>query len=246
MKQTLQQILALQDVNRRIEQFHRDADALSADVRGQQRLLAEKKRRAEQAHQQRLDAARQADATELRIEEAEEEVQRLRTQLNVTRHQDEYDVIRQSILSHQADIQKWEDEGLKALQSVDELTGEQERLAQEAREAEQELRQMEARGATQQQELDRRAAELEREREELRNQINPDVLSAYDRLSGHHHGLPLARVRDRVCLGCYTRITKQTENRLMHGEEIVYCHSCGRMLMLDEAERAGQTADIGQ
>jgi predicted nucleic acid-binding Zn-ribbon protein len=232
MKQTLERISALQDLNRQIEQLQREAEMLSIDVRNLERQLEERKRRAAQAHQQRRDALRQADAVQMKISEAEADIARLKGQLNVTRNQKEYDIIRHAILSRQADVQKWEDDGLAALQTVDELAKEEARLAEEVRRAEGELTATKGQVAEQQAELDRRMADLREERDGVRRDINPNVLSAYERLTSHHRSRALAEVRNRICQGCYTRITKQTENLLMRGDEIVYCHSCGRMLML--------------
>ncbi len=140
MKETLAKIQTLQDIGRQVERLRRDAHALSIDVQNRERLLEEKRRRAEHMHQQRMDNAKTADATQLQIEEAEANIARLKVQLNVTRNQKEYDAIQRGILSNQADIQKWEDEGLVALQAVDELAEEERHLAAETLQAEQELR----------------------------------------------------------------------------------------------------------
>jgi len=234
MKQTLGQIHALQDLDREIERLARQADALGLAARNQERIVDEKRRRAQQAHEQRIQAIRRADATDLKIKEAEAEVARLKGQLNLTRNQKEYDAIQHGILSRQADLRKWEDEGLAALQSVDDLTQEEARLGEEVRQAEQVLAELNAQASEQRGGLDQRAAELQQERDRIRQQVNPEVLSAYERLTGHRGSSALAEVRDRICQGCFTRITKQTENLLLRGEAIVYCHSCGRMLMLVE------------
>jgi len=234
MKQTLEKIHELQNVDREIERFRHDAEALNLDVRNQERQVEEKRRRAQQAHEQRLQAIRRADATDLRIKEADAETTRFKGQLNLTKHQKEYDAIRHAILTRQADIRKWEDEGLAALQGVDDLSQEEARLAEEVRQAEQVLAEAAAQVAGQQTTLQQRVDELQQERARIREQINAGVLRAYDRLAGHHISRALAQVKDRICQGCHTRITKQTENLLMRGDEIVYCHSCGRMLMLVE------------
>jgi predicted nucleic acid-binding Zn-ribbon protein len=232
MKQTMEQILALQELNAQIEQQRRDARMLEVDLRNQERLLQERRRRAEQAHGERLEAAKRADAVQRHIEEAEGEVRRLQVQLNTAHSNREFAALQQSIASHLADIQKQEDECLTALQRADELADEERRLKEEVAQAEAELEQMREQIADQRAEMDHRLDRLERERDALRDQVNPAALSAYDRITGHHNGQPLAEVRGRVCQGCYTRITKQTENLLMRGDEIVYCHSCGRMLKL--------------
>ncbi|MHC4591873.1 MAG: zinc ribbon domain-containing protein [Planctomycetota bacterium] len=232
MKESLEHIQLLQDTSRQIEQLRRDAEMLDADEKNRQRVLQEMNRRAEQARQQRLEATKLADATQLQIEQAEGEIARLGVQLNVTKHQKEYDAIQHSILSHRADIQKWEDEELTALQTVDDLALEEKRLAEEVGQAEQDVQKTREDVAAQKAELKRRVADLDQERQRLRQQVSPAVLSAYERLTGRYGSRALVEVKNRICQGCFTRITKQTENLLMRNDKVVYCHSCGRMLVL--------------
>lgn len=234
MKQTLEQIRQLQQLAQRLEQLRHDRDMLAVDVRNQQRVCDEKQRRAEQAHRQRMEATKQADSTQMEIQKAEEEIGRLNLQLNALRSQKEYDALRHTILSRQADIQKWEDEGLVALQTADEMAGDEKRMAQETEAARKELEAVKARVAEDERELAEKIDRVEREVAAVRNGIPAGPLAAYDRLGGHTRSQPLALVKARVCQGCHTRITKQTENLLMRGHEIVYCHSCGRMLMLED------------
>ena len=234
MKQALGQLKQLQELTEQVEQVRRDKEALAVDVRNQQRVCEEKRRRTDQAHQQRIQTTMRADETQVNIQQAEAEIGRLNVQLNAVRHQKEYDALQHSILSHRADIQKWEDEGLASLQATDELNRDERRLSQEAAAAEQELERIEQRIAEQDSRLALRIEQLARDREALRESIDRGALAAYDRLCGRTRSNPLASVKHRICQGCFTRITKQTENLLMRGHEIVYCHSCGRMLMLDE------------
>ncbi|MFO8006279.1 MAG: C4-type zinc ribbon domain-containing protein [Candidatus Brocadiia bacterium] len=234
MKQTLRKVQQLQEVTRQLAQTRRDRERLALDVDNQARLLEQKRKRAEQAHQQRLDSTKKADAAQLRIEKAEKDVERLQVQLNVTRHQREYDTIRHSIVSHQADIRKWEDEALQALTTADELSDEEDSLQTEVKEAEAELERVKAEVAAQREQYDREIEQLEAERQRLRDEVDPDVLSTYDRLAVSHPDNALVEVRNRICQGCFTRITKQTENLLMRDSRLVRCHSCGRILILTD------------
>jgi len=236
MKQTLKKIQALQTLTQQVDQLRRDRRMLAVDVRNQQRVCEEKKRRSQQVHVQRLDAAKHADQTQMGIQKAEQEIERLNVQLNTTRHQKEYDAIQHSMLSHRADIQKCEDEGLEALTAVDDLARQEEVLTEEMGQAEKELEGIARRVSEREEVLDARIAQLEAERDEARSQVNPVVLAAYERLLTRTRSRPLAPVKQRICQGCFTRITKQTENLLMRGQEVAYCHSCGRMLMLGDEE----------
>jgi predicted nucleic acid-binding Zn-ribbon protein len=233
IRYTLEQIQALQHTTEQVARLRHDREMLDVDVRNQRRLLEDTKRRAAQAHERRLELTRQADAAQISIQQAEQEIERLNTQLNMARHQKEYDAFQKSVLSHRADIQRWEDQCLTALQTVDELAAEEKRLAEEVAQAESRLAQVEADVVGQREALSEQIADLDARAEHVRSKIAPGVLTAYDRIAGRKQ--PLATVKNRVCQGCFTQITKQSENLLMRGQEIVYCSSCGRMLVLEDA-----------
>jgi len=235
MRETLEKVRALQEINSRIDQLRADRDRLSIDVRDQAALLQQKKQEAEEVHGRRIELTKKADRAQLRIEEAEQENRELKSKLNVVSSQKEYDAVQHMIHSHEADIQKWEDEALSALQTVDDLNLEEKRLARQIEEADSELQSIRARVREQTEEHNRRIEQLERQREQTRRDIDDHVLAAYDRLAVRHPHNALAEVKNRVCSGCYTQITKQTEVLLMRDEKLVYCHSCGRMLMLQDA-----------
>lgn len=238
LRQILSQIADLQALNSDIQREKKDRDSLRLDVERQQALLKELTRRVDEGKERKIAGQKAADALELKVREHEDTVARLDVQLNVTKHQDEYDKIRQSIASHKADIAKWEDEELELLQQTDDLKREEATLAAQLAEAGEGLQRVERTVAERAAQHDQRISELQQQRDALEAHIDPRVLNAYRRVAGSRDESALAEVKSRICQGCHTTITKQTENLLLHDAEIVYCHSCGRILMLAEGETA--------
>jgi len=70
------------------------------------------------------------------------------------------------------------------------------------------------------------------ERDTVRPQIDAQTLRLYDRLRSTREGLAVAEVRQRTCQGCRVSMTAAAEQRLRHGEGIITCQSCGRILYL--------------
>ena len=237
VRESLEQLQRMQDIATRIAQNRRDTEMLEVDVRNQQRLLEDRKRRAAQAHERRMAASRQADSAQLSIQQAEGQIKQLNRQMNAVRHNRDMEALQKSIASHRADILRWEDQCLSALTSVDELEREEERLAGEIAQAEKDLENVKGGVAEQKARFEHELADLQRRFQEVRSEIQPGVVDAYERLTNSNLKSPLATVKGRVCQGCFTQITKQTENLLMRGSEVVYCHSCGRMLMLEDELR---------
>jgi len=238
LKQTFDQLIELQAINTGITRHQKDKDALHLDVDQQRRVAEDVAKRRDELKAQQLESLKKADALELKIREAEEENRKLQVQLNTTKRQADYDVIRNSILSRQADISRWEDEALELLQRVDDIRREAAELDKRLTDEKQALQQIEQRVAHETAEYDRRIGELTQQRDGLRGTINDGILQVYDRLARSRGVTAIVRVKKRICQGCFTSLPKQTENELMRGTEIVYCHNCGRMLMLDEVSDA--------
>jgi len=236
MNESLEHLRDFQLVSKEITQLSHDAEMLGLDIANQERVVRERERRVEQCHEARLEAAKKADAVQMQIEEAEADKDRLRVQLNTTKSNTEFQKIRKAMASRDADIDRWSDEALTALQQADELREQEQATAAELDAAREELERIRQRVAAELEALKRRIAELAAGRDEIAGQIRPEVLAAYERLVDSRADSALAEVKDRVCQGCFTRITKQTENLLMRGNELVFCHSCGRILMLPDDE----------
>lgn len=68
------------------------------------------------------------------------------------------------------------------------------------------------------------------EREQVRAGIEPSALRTYDRLRSTREGLAVAEVRQQTCQGCRVTLTGAQEHRVRHGDTLVTCQSCGRIL----------------
>jgi uncharacterized protein len=69
-------------------------------------------------------------------------------------------------------------------------------------------------------------------REALRGTIDAAALRLYDRLRTTRGGQAVAEVKQRTCQGCRVSLTAAYEQRLRHGDALVTCQSCGRILYL--------------
>jgi uncharacterized protein len=75
----------------------------------------------------------------------------------------------------------------------------------------------------------RQQAQLKKQIEAARQDLDPVYLRQYDRLRSSKGGLAVAEIRQRICQGCRVALTTSEEHRL-RGDALVTCSSCGRII----------------
>lgn len=64
----------------------------------------------------------------------------------------------------------------------------------------------------------------------LRGQLDASTLRTYDNLRKSRGGLAVAELRQRTCQGCRVGLPVGVEQRVRHGDALITCQSCGRIL----------------
>lgn len=90
-----------------------------------------------------------------------------------------------------------------------------------------------------------RITKLSGRRTGLTSQLEPDTLSAYERIRRRGGGLAFVAVKERRCSACKMVVPHQIYVQLRKGDDILACESCGRLLFWtghfpeeEEAEKA--------
>jgi predicted nucleic acid-binding Zn-ribbon protein len=74
--------------------------------------------------------------------------------------------------------------------------------------------------------------ELEKERKELAEKMDEDVLGRFERLFVSKGDSAIVAIEHGVCTGCHMKLTIATVKAAEGGKEIVNCEQCGRILYI--------------
>jgi uncharacterized protein len=228
----LEQLLILQDRQQKIRQIENEIKNLPLQRKHLESQLAESAAS--------LDAiklrARQVEVDrkklELDVGTRNESITRLKTQQYQTRKNDEFQAMGNEIKRYEDEIRKLEDQELELMEQGDKLKIEvaaEEKKATATRDSI--TRQMNDLGEKSKV-LESRLQELEKERKELAEKMDEDVLGRFERLFVSKGDSAIVAIEHGVCTGCHMKLTIATVKAAEGGKEIVNCEQCGRILYI--------------
>ena len=247
MRRELELLKELQALDRRCRE-------LELRQRRHPQAMAEARRESD-AKRTALDELKQAsitlqktvDAKYLNLKEVEAKIDKVVTQLNQTKTNKEYSALLSQKGADEADKSRLEDEILMLMGKVEDakkgMQAATQRFAQEnkafdefMRKADEEMKSAEA-----------QFAELKAQRDQLRAQVPAEWVDPYERLLQRRDGVALVGALRRVpearsadtteiwtCQGCFMKLRPETMAQLKKGGDLVVCHSCGRILYLED------------
>jgi predicted nucleic acid-binding Zn-ribbon protein len=223
--------IRLQEVDNQAAELTREVAAFPKHIALIETKLAGSIRRLEMDK-----AALQANSKERKRLEGEAQIQnqkisKLRDQMLSAKNNEQYRAFQHEIEFCEAEIRKHEDRILELMAESEPLdrnvNAAETALAEEKKKVEAEKE--EARLKT---EADEQAlAELKARRVKLAAEMSAGVLTAYDRLRKSRRGIAVAEVADGRCTACHINIRPQFMQELRRGDKVMYCESCGRILV---------------
>lgn len=227
---SLNQLAALQEIDRERREKTERLQALESEITDSESELERQREatRAVQTQRDTLEARRAELEVHLEIEEAKMKDRRMR--LNRVRNEKELQALRREIEVSKEANQQMEEEVLRVMESLEQLTA-------EAAEAERILAEKEAAAAARTAESRARIAELKTDiaasrelRERTADALDAGLLRKYEQIFERRGGTAVVEVRNGTCLGCHMHVPPQFFNELQRTREVRLCPNCHRIL----------------
>lgn len=143
----------------------------------------------------------------------------------------ELEQMEKKLRSKEKEAQGREEEALELMQFLEDENCRLRELLEEKGAGERKLAELEKSLARDTELLEKELAGLKEVREKLAGEIKPDLIKRYLVLSRKHQGKALAVVNGDICSGCRVFISSAQRGALFNREAMVYCESCGRLLL---------------
>lgn len=225
----------LQSIDTKLKRLEGDKLYRSYDIQKKQNQIQQKKEKLSKIGEEIKTSQKDINIKELDLSSIEAGINKLRFQMNQVKTNKEYSAIRTEIGGKEADKSVLEDEILRLMEKYEEMQGRYKTLEKEIQHEEFELKELQKQVEHDLRSIEGEITEIKKKRSEYTALVDSEALQHYNRLVSHKDAVAIVNVVNKVCQGCFMSITAQMLNQLLSGKDLTFCHSCGRILYLDDS-----------
>lgn len=234
LKTQITSLVKLQTLDSEIYALKYEKETKPAQVKALEAAFEEKKQGLAVLEKNFLDLQKQRKDRESELVAKEEGAKKLQNQLYSLKTNKEYQTMLQQIADAKADASVIEDKILESLEQLDKakvaIDQEKQRLQEEEKAFNAKKKEVDDRIKT----IDDRLAQLEAQRKQGIESIDPKILAQYERILASRDGLAIVFVKDSSCGGCNMFVPPQVINLIKMYERLITCEICNRILYINE------------
>lgn len=226
----LEQLLVIQDRDRRIGQLKAEQGRIPQQISAVEARVRDESARLESARQDLKHIESERKKLEIDAEAKRTQITKHKTQLYQIKSNTEYQALLKEIANLERAVSEVEDHELEFMEKTEQLQPvlkqEQAQLQELTTKAQTEKADLQKRAKLIEQELE----QLHAEREKLAKEASPDILDRYERLIRSKGDDVIVPIRNGNCGGCHLHIPPQLIHNAKHSGELTSCDYCGRIL----------------
>ena len=234
MLRALEQLLILQDRDRKIRALKTEARLAPQERKDLEERLATTSKQLDAAKLKGREIEVERKKLENEAQSKRDTIAKYNTQKFQTRKNEEFQALTNEIKRFEGEIQTIEDHELELMEQAEqqrsvvstaekEATGMKESVARQMKNLEEKTKMIAA-----------QLADLEIERTKLAAEIDEELLDTYNRLFSSKGDSAVVALEHDHCMGCHMKVTASTNARVKARKEVVHCELCGRILYWEE------------
>lgn len=229
MLEAVQNLLAVQECDTRRHEIDRTLRDIPARQKAEAGRLVDREHAVADCDKRLKEAQSHVKQLELDVESRRERVRKLRQQQMEVKTNKEFTAIELEIKMVENETRGIEDQELGAMEVVEgvrrELAANKELLKAEQGAIETEVKGLEQRAIELRAELEK----ISKTRSELAPTVNPEWMSAYERISARREPA-LVPIVDATCGGCHMKLPPAVYHATRRADTIATCDFCARLL----------------
>lgn len=234
LKSQLNNLVKLQTIDSEIYTLNNEKQAKPLEIKAAEEEFESKKKHLAELEKNLLDLQKARKEKELELAAKEEEAKKLQGQLYSLKTNKEYQTMMQQIQDCKADGSVIEDKILGLFDNADKLKIEVDRENERLKGEEKVFNDQKKKVSDRIKEIDDRLAQLDAQRKQAIPDIDPKILSQYERILANRDGLAIVMAKDNNCKGCNMVVPPQVENLIKMYDKIITCETCNRILYIEE------------
>ncbi len=168
------------------------------------------------------------------LEEKEALLEKLDEKTSSVQNQKQSEALASEITIAKTNKNILEDKILEIQALVDEKNKKISEVQQQINETKQKLEDFDAQLVLFKKEIDVQIEQINKEKKTMLNDINPNLLAKYNKITLWAKGSAVVKVENETCYGCFIKLPPQISVLVEETDEIVYCPNCGRILYKKE------------
>lgn len=242
MNEQLKSLLALQEIEIRIDHLQESLDALTRRFDAIDGEVTSARKTLEDEKSALGDMRKAYRAMESDVQAVQSRLQKSEAALRSIKTNREYQSLLKEIDDHKNRVWSMEDAMLEHLEAIEKADEAMKGKEASCRRFEIQAQEEKAELALQREDMEKQLEGMQQNRREISERIPRDLADKYRLIKGRVGSMAVALVKDAVCRGCHLNIPPQMYNELQQRDDISYCPHCQRMIYWTKEETRFEAA----
>ena len=230
MREEITHMLQLQERDQRLRSIAKELEKIPREISQAEERLHRDQGTVDQIHSEIQANEVAMKNLELDIETRRDTIAKLKVQQFETKKNEEFRALGNEVIRYGEEVVALEDQELELMEKGEELKGKL-KAAETVRDETKDQVDDEVSGHNKRAEgSKKRAAELEEERKQFVEVLEPDIIALYDRILKSKGDVAVSPLEKGICGGCHMKVTTATLHNVRSGDQLAHCENCGRVL----------------